>query len=275
LGYQRLVTELSILLILFGIACFIFVIRAWLASVPTERSERTRRLETPVASPTPSVSSKPPLPESPPILDKTKPLKLDPREIEGEIYLDIETLRLSTEVPDGWSSIDQFGVAVAVTWDLHGQFRSWFEQDVNDLVNELKKFERIVTYNGERFDFKVLSGYTSTRGLSARSFDVLVELTHTLGHRVKLDDVARHTLGVGKSGDGVDAVRWWREGKREQVTEYCRDDVELLVRIVAHAREHGYVRLDGRRIPVNWSPLSRPLTRRSSKSIAQGVGSSS
>lgn len=269
------VTEFSALLILFGIVCFLFfVIRGWLASIPSE--EPRRWLETPAVSPTPSIPSKPPRPrETLPVLDKNKPLRLDPREIEGEIYLDIETLRLSTEVPGGWSSIDQFGVAVAVTWDLHGQFRPWFEQDVNDLVNELKKFERIVTYNGERFDFKVLSGYANIRGLSARSFDVLTELTRTLGHRVKLDDVSRHTLGVGKSGDGLDAVRWWREGKRDQVTEYCRDDVELLVRIVAHAREHGYVKLDGRRIPVNWSPFARQLTRRSSKSLAEGVGSSS
>ena len=202
------------------------------------------------------------------------PINVDAREVDGEIYLDIETLRLSSEVPGGWSSIEKFGVAVAITWDLKGQMRAWYEQDVEALVAELKRFERIVTYNGERFDFKVLSGYTSTRGLTTRSFDVLVDLTRTLGHRVKLDDVASHTLGVGKNGDGLDAVRWWREGKRDLVTEYCKNDVELLVRLVAHGREHGHIKLDRRRIPVSWSPLSRNLTRKSSVALArvQGAG---
>src|ERR1017187_4747835 len=55
----------------------------------------------------------------PPVAD---PVRMDPREVAGEIYLDIETLRLSTEVPGGWSSIEKFGLAVAVTWDIDGQF---------------------------------------------------------------------------------------------------------------------------------------------------------
>ena len=40
-----------------------------------------------------------------------------------EIYLDIETLRLSHEVEGGWANIRQFGVAVAVTWDKDNQFQ--------------------------------------------------------------------------------------------------------------------------------------------------------
>jgi hypothetical protein len=41
-----------------------------------------------------------------------------------EVYLDIETLRLSHEVEGGWANIRQFGVAVAVTWDKDNAFRS-------------------------------------------------------------------------------------------------------------------------------------------------------
>ncbi|HVJ06593.1 MAG TPA: ribonuclease H-like domain-containing protein [Candidatus Saccharimonadales bacterium] len=229
----------------------------------------------PVVSPQalPAVSPKPV--DASPLFNTA--ISVNPREIDSEIYLDIETLRLSSEVPGGWSSIDKFGIAVAVTWDLQGQFRAWFEDDVSELVAELKRFERIVTYNGERFDFTVLSGYTSTRGLPTRSFDVLVHLTQTIGYRVKLDDVAFHTLGVGKNGDGLEAVRLWREGKKDAVIDYCKNDVELLMRVVAHAREHGFIKVKGKRIPVDWSPLRHSLTRRAStqKSLAKGAGSRS
>ncbi|MGA8072755.1 MAG: ribonuclease H-like domain-containing protein, partial [Candidatus Acidiferrales bacterium] len=89
-----------------------------------------------------------------------------------EIYLDIETLRLSDEVEGGWNSIRHFGVAVAVTWDKDHQFRSWFEDDVKKLVDELGAFTRIVTFNGNRFDFEVLRGYVGIDAIRRLSFDV-------------------------------------------------------------------------------------------------------
>jgi hypothetical protein len=47
-----------------------------------------------------------------------------------EIYLDVETQRLSSEVQGGWNNIRAFGVSVAVTWDEPAGFRDWYEADV-------------------------------------------------------------------------------------------------------------------------------------------------
>ena len=84
-----------------------------------------------------------------------------------EIFFDIETLRLSHEVEGGWSSIARFGLAVAVTWDAQNSFRRWFEPDAKALIAELGQFDRIVSFNGDRFDFEVLqrlpAGKTSAR----------------------------------------------------------------------------------------------------------------
>ncbi|MGB8768260.1 MAG: hypothetical protein WCC92_01490, partial [Candidatus Korobacteraceae bacterium] len=66
--------------------------------------------------------------------------------------------------------------------------------------------------------------------------------------------VARYTLGSGKTGDGMASVKWWREGKVEKVATYCRHDVELLVRLVAFARQNGHVVIDGQQVKVDWSP---------------------
>ncbi len=76
-----------------------------------------------------------------------------------EIFFDIETLRLSHEVDGGWSNIARFGLAVAVTWDEQNRFRRWFEPDAKALITELEQFDRIVSFNGDRFDFEVLRGY--------------------------------------------------------------------------------------------------------------------
>ncbi|HEY4709774.1 MAG TPA: ribonuclease H-like domain-containing protein, partial [Candidatus Acidoferrales bacterium] len=106
---------------------------------------------------------------------------------DREIYLDIETLRLSHEVQGGWSNIPGFGVAVAVTWDKENNFRRWFEPDAKNLVAELETFTHVVTFNGNRFDLEVLRAYAPIDGLRRRSFDVHEELHRLLGHRVKLD----------------------------------------------------------------------------------------
>lgn len=159
---------------------------------------------------------------------------------------------MSDEVPGGWSSIRQFGLAVAVTWDQTHGFRRWFEPDAATLVKELENFSRIVTFNGERFDLEVLRGYCPTHRLHAKSLDLLVHLKSALGFRVRLDSLAEATLRRRKTGTGEEVVSWWRAGMKEKVCQYCENDVQLLVDLVAFAREQGYVRVDGKRVSVNW-----------------------
>jgi len=144
-------------------------------------------------------------------------------------------------------------MAVAVTWDKENGFRRWFEGDAQKLVNELETFTHVVTFNGNRFDLEVLSAYAPIDGLRKRSFDIHEVLYAQLGHRVKLDQIARDTLGTTKSGDGLQAVEWWRAGQRDRVATYCEQDVAILRDIVAHGREKGYVILSSRRVQVNWN----------------------
>jgi DEAD/DEAH box helicase domain-containing protein len=163
-----------------------------------------------------------------------------------EIYLDIETQKLADEVPGGWENIRAFGLAVAVTWDAENGFREWYEGDAGRLIQALAGFDRVVTFNGERFDLTVLSDYGDVRALRAKNFDVLQDLKRRLGFRVSLEHLAQATLGTRKTGSGIEAVRWWRSGDpalRRRVAEYCRKDVEILREIVAHGRREGLVKV--------------------------------
>jgi DEAD/DEAH box helicase domain-containing protein len=171
----------------------------------------------------------------------------------NEIYLDVETLKLSHQVPGGWSNVRDFGLSVGVTWDEQNQFRVWYESDAAKLIEEIAQFERVITFNGERFDFEVLSKYGDARLLYPRSFDLLVDLKRRLGHRVKFESLAQATLGCGKIGDGTLAVAWWCAGEKDKVVAYCRQDVKLLVDVVQFARANGYVLIPPRQIVrVNW-----------------------
>jgi DEAD/DEAH box helicase domain-containing protein len=177
------------------------------------------------------------------------------------LVLDVETQYISDEVTGGWNAVDKFLVALVVTWDEAAGMRVWYEADVRRLLAEAEKFRTVVTFNGENFDFKVLSHYGSVEPLRSRSVDMLVVLSRKLGFRIKLDSLARATLGKGKSGIGTESVQWWRSGDpalRQKVVDYCKMDVELTKDIYLFGKEKGYVLIEDlkqggpRRVDVSW-----------------------
>ncbi len=179
----------------------------------------------------------------------------------GPLVLDVETQRLSDEVPGGWNAVHKFLIALVVTWDQQNDLRVWYEEDAPRLFQELEKFEPIVTFNGEGFDFKVLSAYGPVEGFYRKSTDMLTVLKKQLGFRVKLDSVALATLGKGKTGTGTECVDWWRSGdpiQRQRVVDYCKMDVELTRDIYLYGKQHGYVLIEDlrqnkpRRVDVSW-----------------------
>lgn len=181
--------------------------------------------------------------------------------LDGALVLDVETQYLSHEVPGGWNAIERFKVALVVTWDEKNGFRVWYENDLSRLLEELERFQPIVTFNGERFDFRVLSAYGPVDDLYGKSLDMLVQLNRKLGFRVKLDSLALATLGRGKNGTGTECVDWWRSGdpvQRQRVVDYCKMDVELTRDLYLFVKHNGYVMIDDlksrirRRVDVSW-----------------------
>ena len=72
-----------------------------------------------------------------------------------------------------------------------------------------------------------------------RTLDLMVEIEKKLGHRLGLDAVASASIGVGKTGDGLDAIRWWREGKLAEIAEYCCFDVKCTKLVHEYGIENG------------------------------------
>jgi len=173
------------------------------------------------------------------------------------LVFDLETRRTADEV-GGWGHIRDMGLAVAVTYspDLD-EYRVYEEADAGRLIADLRAAGLVVGYNLYRFDYEVLRAYTDDPLLDLPTVDMLVDLKRVLGWRPKLDDLAAATLGERKSGDGLAAVRWFREGRLDQVIAYCKRDVEVTWRVYDFGRRNGYVavfdrRWNTRKVPVRW-----------------------
>ncbi len=109
------------------------------------------------------------------------------------------------------------------------------------MIGYASGFEFVISYNGDQFDSKVLSHYGDVSGINERSFDLAQYFNKRLKHRLKLDAIATATLGAGKSGDGLQALKWWKEGRVQEIIDYCRQDVQVLKDIVEFGKEKGFV----------------------------------
>ncbi len=177
------------------------------------------------------------------------------------LVLDVETQFLTEQVAGGWDAVEKLKVALVVTWDEKNGMRTWYEEDVPRLLMELRNYQPIVTFNGENFDFRVLSAYGPIEFLRSKSTDMLAIMSRKLGFRVKLESVAQATLGRGKTGTGRESVDWWQSGdpeKRRMVAEYCAKDVELTRDLYFFGKEKGFVSIDDarqgslRHVEVSW-----------------------
>ena len=143
------------------------------------------------------------------------------------VYFDLETQRTANDV-GGWDKKRDMGMSVGVTYSTAtAQYRIYSEARVLDLVDELTRADLVVGFNVINFDYEVLMGYTILDlPHQCQTLDMLVEVNNQLGHRLSLESVAQASLGIGKTGDGLDAIRWWREGKLMEIAEYCCFDVK-------------------------------------------------
>jgi hypothetical protein len=155
------------------------------------------------------------------------------------VYFDLETQRTANDV-GGWDKKSDMGMSLGVTYSTNlNEYRIYTENRVNDLVQQLLRADLVVGFNIVNFDYEVLMGYTilDLPG-QLRSLDLLVEVEKTLGNKLRLDNIAQATLGLGKTGDGVDAIKWWREKRLLEVAEYCCFDVKVTKLVHEHGLEH-------------------------------------
>jgi len=121
------------------------------------------------------------------------------------------------------------------------QYFSYTEDELPGFWRRLEQCDLLIGFNNKGFDDQVVSAYFPEIS-KVPSFDILEKVQQRLGFRLKLDTIAAATLGTGKSGDGLKAVRLFREGKIDELRAYCLDDVKITKEIYDHGRLHGFLK---------------------------------
>jgi DEAD/DEAH box helicase domain-containing protein len=157
------------------------------------------------------------------------------------VFLDLETQKSAQEV-GGWKNIHLMRVSVVVIYDsLEKRFLAFRENEIPALLAHLEKADLVVGFNIKRFDYTVLAAYTGKSLHALPTFDMLEDIHRRLGFRLGLDHLALETLNRGKSGDGLQALEWFKQGEMEKLIDYCRMDVELTRDLFMHGLDKGHL----------------------------------
>ncbi len=175
------------------------------------------------------------------------------------VYFDLETQRTANDV-GGWGNKHKMGISVAVTYSSRlGEYRIYREHESSDLIQQLVRADEVIGFNHISFDYEVLLGQSIFDFRDQlRSLDLLVDLEKKLGHRIKLEAVAAATLGTGKTADGLEAIRWWQQGKIAEIAEYCCYDVKVTKCVHEFGARYGHVKYHDRNgreqsVAVEWT----------------------
>lgn len=179
--------------------------------------------------------------------------------IMNTLVIDLETKKSFDEV-GGRNNLAALGVSCAgVYFYATKQLRAFEEHEIGELEEVLKTADLVVGFNIKNFDWPVLQPYLKTvRTALIPTLDIFEDVTTKLGHRLSLNSIASATLGVKKSSDGLQALRWYKEGKIEEIKKYCLKDVEITRDVYEYGKKHGNLMFDSlfdsqkRAVAVSW-----------------------
>tara|TARA_R100000544_G_scaffold31504_1_gene17812 strand:- start:46 stop:639 length:594 start_codon:yes stop_codon:yes gene_type:complete len=162
------------------------------------------------------------------------------------LSFDIETGNSAADI-GGWQNTHMWQVTCVTTTDgenntvyidkpmeIEGAVVKELKQLKYDLDDHFQKGGKLLGHNIVAFDLPALRDsmdiYIVRKYLEekeTRCIDTSRMMTKAAGKRIQLDNLAKCNLDSGKSGDGLAAVRWWAEGKYEDVAKYCLKDSQL------------------------------------------------
>ena len=164
---------------------------------------------------------------------------------------DLETRKLADEVEGGWDAIKrgEGGITAVAVWDTkHKRMALYDEHTIEACAMHLEAADLVVGYNSASFDIPIIEGVLGRKLRLKHSFDILISVWEALRARGdrkvkgnKLDEVARRTIGRGKTGSGAMAPELARQGRWAELFSYCMNDTELTRDLFEHIVRTGGV----------------------------------
>jgi DEAD/DEAH box helicase domain-containing protein len=152
-----------------------------------------------------------------------------------KIFFDIETQNTFQDV--GSRDPASLDISILAIYDSETEkYSTFLDTELDELWPILEKADVIIGFYSDKFDIPLLNKYYSG---DLRSLDILAEIKKSIGRNVGLGKIAQGTLNADKSAHGLQATNWWKQGKIDEIREYCIQDVKVTKDIYDYALKHG------------------------------------
>lgn len=125
------------------------------------------------------------------------------------------------------------------------EYLSFLAEELGDLWPILEKTEMLIGFNSNHFDIPLLNKYYPGDLSKIKSLDIMHEVKKVIGRRVSLNQISKATLGKGKIGKGLDAIKWWKAGDIENLRKYCLEDVKITKEVYDYAFQNKKLKYKG------------------------------
>ena len=149
------------------------------------------------------------------------------------LVFDIETQNFFTDPEVGWDNYAALKISVVAAYSyLEDRYYTYEEHEMDKLAELFSDARRIVGFSMNRYDIPVLNHYfqrlkDAPKLWEMERVDLLEEIEMATGSRISLDRLAGANLGLSKTHHGSEAGALYREGKIDELKEYCVNDVKL------------------------------------------------
>jgi DEAD/DEAH box helicase domain-containing protein len=152
------------------------------------------------------------------------------------LVFDIETQNFFTDPDVGWNNFGRLKISVVGVYSYNQDSYFCLEEDEMPELSELfKTADTLVGFSMNRYDIPVLNLYFKKIAAgdpaldlwAKKRVDLLDVVEAYTGHRISLSRLAEANLGVKKERHGSEAITLYKEGRMEELKEYCLQDVKL------------------------------------------------
>ena len=155
------------------------------------------------------------------------------------LVFDIETKNILQGKGNKSSDILSLDISVVGVYSYaRSEYFAFLEEEFPTLWELINESDVLVGFNSNHFDIPILNKYYPGDLESIKSIDLLEAVRDSLRRRLKMDWIAKGTLGIEKSGDGLDAIDWWRDGEIDKIKKYCLQDVKITKELFEYVKEN-------------------------------------
>lgn len=165
-----------------------------------------------------------------------------------KIVFDIETKNTFQDV-GGEQNIHLLEISVVCAYSYQNDTYYCFEErELDSLGDMMQKAGLVIGFSSKRFDVPILNKYLKFNLAALPQYDILEEIEKAWGRRISLGLLGEANLGLKKTGHGLEAIEWYRNGEMEKLKEYCKQDVKLTKEIFDLIGSQGYLWIPQRNV---------------------------